>query len=120
MPDLKLFPGMTANAKVLTAKLEDTLKVPNAVLRLHPSAAMLKQLGIPAPQSGKATIYAAPGGKLQAVPVTFGLSDGKFTAVTTGNLQAGELVVVRFTSSAVAPGVATPSPGGGSRRGPGL
>jgi HlyD family secretion protein len=119
-PDLKLFPGMTANAKVLTAKLEDTLKVPNAVLRLHPSAAMLKQLGMAPPQGGKATIYAAHGGKLQAVPVTFGLSDGKFTAVTSGNLQSGELVVLRFTSSAVAPSASTPSPGGGSRRGPGL
>ena len=32
-PDLKLFPGMTANAKILTAKLDDSLKVPNAVLR---------------------------------------------------------------------------------------
>lgn len=118
--DLKLFPGMTANAKILTAKIEDTLKVPNAVLRLHPSVAMLKQLGLPAAQNGKATIYAAPGGKLQAIPVTFGLSDGKFTAVTTGNLQSGELVVVRFTTSDAAPKAATPSPGGGSRRGPGL
>jgi HlyD family secretion protein len=120
-PDLKLFPGMTANAKILTAKLEDTLKVPNAVLRVHPAAAMLKQLGLPAPQNGKATIYAAPGGKLQAIPVTFGLSDGKFTAVTTGDLQSGELVVARFTSSAAAPSPSTPSPaGGGSRRAPGL
>jgi sugar (pentulose or hexulose) kinase len=82
---------------------------------------MLKQLGLPAAQNGKATIYAAPGGKLQAIPVTFGLSDGKFTAVTTGNLQSGELVVVRFTTSDTAPKTATPSPtGGGSRRGPGL
>jgi HlyD family secretion protein len=119
-PDLKLFPGMTANARILTAKVEDTLKVPNAVLRLHPSAAMLKQLGLPAPQNGKATIYAAPGGKLRAIPVTFGLSDGRYTAVTSGNLQPGEPVVVRFTTSDTAPKPATPSPGGGSRRGPGL
>jgi HlyD family secretion protein len=119
-PDLKLFPGMTANARILTAKVEDTLKVPNAVLRLHPSAAMLKQLGLPAPQNGKATIYAAPGGNLQAIPVTFGLSDGRYTAVTSGNLQPGEPVVVRFTTSDTAPKPATPSPGGGSRRGPGL
>ena len=119
-PDLKLFPGMTANARILTAKVEDTLKVPNAVLRLHPTAAMLKQLGLPAAQNGKATVYAAPGGKLQAIPVTFGLSDGRYTAVMSGNLQPGEPVVVRFTTSDSAPKPATPSPGGGSRRGPGL
>lgn len=120
-PDLKLFPGMTANARILTAKVEDTLKVPNAVLRLHPTAAMLKQLGLPAAQNGKATIYAVPGGKLQAIPVTFGLSDGRYTAVTSGNLQPGEPVVARFTTSDTAPKPATaPSPGGGSRRGPGL
>ena len=29
------------------------------------------------------------GGKLKAVPVTFGISDGKSTAVTSGNLQSG-------------------------------
>ena len=118
-PDLKLFPGMTANARILTAKLDDSLKVPNAVLRLHPSAAVLKQIGLPPPQTGKPTIYVVPGGKLQAIPVTFGISDGKFTAVTTGDLQVGEQVVVRFTTSATAPSAPTPSPGA-SRRGPGL
>src|ERR1700687_895768 len=118
-PDLKLFPGMTANARILTAKLDDSLKVPNAVLRLHPSAAVLKQIGLPSPQTGKPTIYVVPGGKLQAIPVTFGISDGKFTAVTTGDLQVGEPVVVRFTTSATAPSAPTPSPGA-SRRGPGL
>jgi HlyD family secretion protein len=117
--DLKLFPGMTANARILTAKLDDTLKVPNAVLRLHPSAAVLKQVGLPPPQTGKPTIYVMPGGKLQAIPVTFGLSDGKFTAVTAGDLKVGEQVVVRFTTSTTAPSASTPLPGG-SRRGPGL
>jgi HlyD family secretion protein len=118
-PDLKLFPGMTANARILTSKLEDSLKVPNAVLRLHPSPAVLKQLGLPPPPTGKAIIYVVTGGKLQAIPVTFGLSDGKFTAVTSGDLQVGKQVVVRFTTSATAPSTSTPSPGA-SRRGPGL
>jgi HlyD family secretion protein len=116
-PDLKLFPGMTANARILTAKLDDSLKVPNAVLRLHPTAAVLKQVGLPPPQTGQPTVYVAPGGKLQAIPVTFGLSDGKSTAVTSGNLQVGEQVIVRFTTSATAPSASTPSPGA-SQRGP--
>ena len=81
---------MTANARILTTKLDDTFKVPNAVLRLHPSAAVLKQVGLSASPAGKQQVYVLPGGKLKAVPVTFGISDGQFTAVTSGDLQTGE------------------------------
>jgi HlyD family secretion protein len=122
-PDLKLFPGMTANARILTAKLDNTLKVPNAVLRNHPTSAVLTQLGLPAAPSNKPQVYIVRGGKLQAAPVTFGLSDGKYTAVTSGGLQEGDQVVVRFTTAASAPATNAPSgppgTGGGGRRGPG-
>lgn len=103
----------------LRRKYNDTLKVPNPVLRLHPSAAMLSQLGLPAAQTGKQEIYVLRAGKLQAVPATFGLSDGKFTAITADSLQANEAVVVRFTTSTSAPstGSSAPSPSA-PRRGP--
>ncbi|MFZ0708319.1 MAG: efflux RND transporter periplasmic adaptor subunit [Candidatus Korobacteraceae bacterium] len=121
-PDLKLFPGMTANARILTTKLDDTFKVPNAVLRLHPSAAVLKQVGLSASPAGKQQVYVLPGGKLKAVPVTFGISDGQFTAVSSSDLQTGEQVVVRFTTGATSPTTSTPSPTGATttRRVPGL
>ncbi len=120
--DLKLFPGMTANARILTTKLDDTFKVPNAVLRLHPSAAVLKQVGLSAAPAGKQQVYVLPGGKLKAVPVTFGISDGQFTAVTSGDLQTGEKVVVRFTTGATSPTTSATSPAAASspRRVPGL
>jgi HlyD family secretion protein len=35
------------------------------------------------------------GGKLKAVPVRFGLSDGRYTAITSDQLQPGVQVVVR-------------------------
>src|SRR5690242_11771004 len=38
-PDLKLFPGMTANVKVLVDHRSAALKVPNAALRFKPAAA---------------------------------------------------------------------------------
>ena len=60
-PDLKLFPGMTANARILTTKLDDAFKVPNAVLRVHPSAAVLKQLGLSASPAGKQQVYVLVG-----------------------------------------------------------
>ena len=121
-PDLKLFPGMTANARILTTKLEDTFKVPNAVLRLHPSAAVLKQVGLSASPAGRQQVYVLPGGKLKAVPVTFGISDGQFTAVTSGDLQTGEQIVVRFSTGATSPTTSAPSPTstGTTRRVPGL
>ncbi|MGB9103517.1 MAG: efflux RND transporter periplasmic adaptor subunit, partial [Terriglobales bacterium] len=122
-PDLKLFPGMTANARILTTKLDDALKVPNAVLRVHPSAAVLAQVGLPSTPApaGKQQIYVLSGGKLKAVPVTFGISDGKSTAVTTGDLKAGELVVVRFTTGAASSTTTSSAPGAsGGRRGPGF
>lgn len=122
-PDLKLFPGMTANARILTARLDDTLKVPNAVLRVHPSTAVLAKVGLPPAQAGKQEVYALAGGKLKTVLVTFGLSDGKSTAVTTGDLQAGEQVVVRFTTATSTPAASAPSSpgsGGGGRKGPGF
>jgi HlyD family secretion protein len=97
--DLKLFPGMTANVTILAAKLEDTLKVPNSVLRFRPSAALLKKTGLPAAQADKQQVYVLAGGKLISVPVKFGLSDGKYTAVTSGQLQSSAQVVVRATMS---------------------
>ena len=36
-PDLKLFPGMTANVKILIDRHKDVLKIPNAALRFHPA-----------------------------------------------------------------------------------
>jgi HlyD family secretion protein len=121
-PDLKLFPGMTANARILTARLDDALKVPNAVLRVHPSTEVLAKVGLPPAQAGQQQIYALPAGKLKAVPVTFGLSDGKSTAVISGDLQVGEQVVVRFTTATSTPAASAPSAPGasGGRRGPGF
>lgn len=120
-PNLKLFPGMTANARILTTRIDDTFKVPNAVLRLHPSAAVLKQIGLSASPAGSQQIYVLQSGKLKAVPVTFGISDGQSTAVT-GDLQTGEQVVVRFTTGAAAPTTSATSPAGATttRRVPGL
>jgi HlyD family secretion protein len=120
--DLKLFPGMTANARITTAKVDNALKVTNAVLRLHPSTAALTQFGLSPPLAGKQEIYVLRAGKLVAVPVTFGLSDGKSTAVTSGDVREGEQVVVRFTTAASPPAATAPSAPGasGARRGPGL
>ena len=95
--DLKLFPGMTANVTILTRKLDDSLKVPNSVLRFRPSAALMARTGLPPVSSGKPQVYVLAGEKLRVLPVAFGISDGKFTAVTSSALQPGDRIVVRAT-----------------------
>jgi HlyD family secretion protein len=97
--DLKLFPGMTANVTILGVKLDDTLKVPNSVLRFRPSTAVLKKTGLPAAPADRQQVYVLTAGKLKAVPVKFGISDGKYTAVSSSLLHPGAQVVVRATMS---------------------
>lgn len=94
-PDLKLFPGMTANVTIVTERLDNVLKVPNSALRFRPSADVLKKAGL-APSKPGTQLYVLRQGKLRAVPVSFGLSDGKFTALTSAaDLKAGDQVVTR-------------------------
>jgi multidrug efflux pump subunit AcrA (membrane-fusion protein) len=92
-------------------------------MRSHPTPAMLTQLGLPPAAANKPQVYVVRNGKLQAAPVTFGLSDGKYTAVTSGDLREGDQVVVRFTTASSVPAVSAPSApgaGGGRGRGPGF
>lgn len=113
--DFKLLPGMTANVTILTAKVDDTLKVPNSAVRFRPSAQVLAQQNLQPAQVGKPQLYVLAAGKLKSVPVAFGLSDGKFTALKASDLKPGDLVVVRATtgtgsSSGSVPSGSAPSP----------
>lgn len=95
--DLRLFPGMTANVTILTQRVDNTLKVPNSVLRFRPSAALVRKYNLPASQPDKAQVYVLAGNRVQAVPVSLGVSDGRYTAVTSPGLKAGERLLVRAT-----------------------
>lgn len=118
-PDLKLFPGMTANVAILTSRQENTLKVPNAALRFRPSSEVLKQAGLSAPKPGQLQLYIMAGGKPRAVPVSLGISDGRFTAVTGADLKKGDQVVVRAQAKGATAAPST-GPAGGPRRLPGM
>src|ERR1035441_5400982 len=95
-PDLKLFPGMTANGKIMVNQRLNVLKVPNAALRYHPASETA------APAAGKTVRKgAAPekavwtldaNDKEQRVVVTTGESDGAFTEVATGGLDRKSVV----------------------------
>jgi HlyD family secretion protein len=127
-PDLKLFPGMTANVKIMVDQRTDVLKVPNAALRFRPAVAQ----AAPAATGGKGgrKAGAAPmqavwvlnaENKPEQVRVKTGETDGTFTEITDG-LKEGDRVIVAAMSKQGAPagGSAFAQPSGGGRRGPGF
>ncbi len=109
-PDLKLFPGMTANVKILTNEAQDALKIPNAALRFRPA-------DLPAPTSvhaagrkqqtdGTTVWVLGQDGKPNPVKVTLGISDGLYTAVNAGDLNPGDKVI---TASLAKTSTSTPA-----------
>lgn len=100
-PELRLLPGMTANAKILTEERGDVLKAPNEALRFRPSGADGAPIkldirkreegpGLP----GRVWVLDA-NGQPAARSVRLGVSDGKFTEVLAGELRAGESVILK-------------------------
>jgi HlyD family secretion protein len=119
-PDLKLFPGMTANVKVLVDHRDDVVRVPNAALRFRPGAAQSpgqqRQSGSFKKQTARSQTVWVLGedGKPAAVPVTLGISDGATTEVTGGNLKEGQQVIVGSNSEGASSSAAAQPFGGGA------
>lgn len=100
-PDLALRPGMTATAQIATAQAVDVLSVSNSALRFVPVAAgpggPLGLFGSGArvePPPSQPHVYVLRDGQLHAVIVETGLTDGIRTAIISGDLAAGDSVVV--------------------------
>jgi HlyD family secretion protein len=85
-PDQKLFPGMTANVKILVEDHENALKIPSAALRFRPEGGKV--------QPGAKVVWVLDGNQPKPVPVTLGISDGANTEVTGGALKEGDRVIV--------------------------
>jgi HlyD family secretion protein len=119
-PDQKLLPGMTASIAVLAAHADYVLTVPNAALRFKPDHPdqIIAPTGNPQTDtqgqpSGQASAE-APGAsaddrqrlqdrtvwvlnankKLEPRLVTAGITNGRVTAITGGNLNQGDAVVI--------------------------
>ena len=108
--DLLLRPGMTATADIVVGRVDDAVLVPNAALRFTPSVAQLQQteetdeglMGglIPRPmasaghQRGRVPrVWVFRDGAAVPVDLDVGPSDGLWTVVSNGGLDAGDLVV---------------------------
>lgn len=117
--DLVLLPGMTAYVQITVATQENVLRIANAALRFKPDGASAggetggrRQKAGESASSGR-TIYVLDGATPRAVRVETGLSDGKLTAVTGGDLKENDQVIIG-TAAADAPAAT----GGAMRTGP--
>jgi HlyD family secretion protein len=112
--DLSLRPGMTATASITATQRQDVLLVPNTALRFTPTVAtagapakggVLTSLGPRLPganrrpaaagasTAGARQVWVLQDGKPVAVAVTPGISDGRLTEITGGDLKPGMAVI---------------------------
>lgn len=112
--DLALRPGMTATASIITARRENVLLVPNAALRFTPPSATAnkKEGGIVASllprlpsqpkkksdttSSGAQQVWVLEQNIPKAVAVKTGISNGRMTEISGGELKAGMAVVTDY------------------------
>ncbi len=118
--DLSLRPGMTATVDIAIVDKPDILVVPNAALRFDPVAAaaigkpddtkrtLVQSLspgggrrwrGTPPPKPGSArhrppSVWTLKDGEPVEIKVTTGITDGRFTEITGGDLAAGTPVII--------------------------
>jgi len=97
-PDLKLFPGMTANATIHTGHASNALRVPKAALRFRPArqgAASRRE-----PQASQTIYVLNPQKQPVAVRVVTGLSDSHYVEVASGDLREGQAVITGTAAKA--------------------
>jgi HlyD family secretion protein len=141
-PELKLRPGMTATAEIVTVERPQVLLVPNAALRFTPAAADAGASGgsgrggitgalLPGPRrrgggaeksatpsrSGQQTVYVLGGdGKPQPVQIATGNTNGQVTEVVGGGLKPGmEVITGQLAAGQTAPAGGGQAGGGGQR-----
>lgn len=123
--DLKLFPGMTANVKILVNQRPHVLHVPNAALRYRPAteavATEVGRNGGKTTASEKAVWILDAKNAPKRLVITTGDSDGTNTEITGGALKDGDRVIVAALAKAATvsgggPGSQAGAPGGRGTR----
>lgn len=117
--DLSLRPGMTATVDIAIVDKPDILVVPNAALRFDPLPAtasatpddtnktLVQSLtpgggrrwrGTPPPKAGSSDatprVWTLKDGEPSEIEVTTGITDGRFTEITSGELVAGTPLII--------------------------
>lgn len=118
-PELKLLPGMTAELSFEIEKKDNVLCVPNSALRYYPTVELVrdsdkkilegveeeareeeetadlsaKQKTEAGAKRNRRHVWVLDGDKLRAIPVVMGISDNRYTEVTSGDLTEGQKLV---------------------------
>lgn len=118
--DLKLFPGMTANVRIINGASPNALRLPVAALRFHPATAAPASVAQPQAKSSRRsaasgaqaqqTAYLLDNGKLKGVPVKLGLSDGNYAEILSGLNEGQQVVTGTAASKKPAPAAAAANP----------
>ena len=79
-------PGMTANTKVVAARRDNVIRIPDQALRYKP-------VGLRA-GSGGAQVWVLRDNRPTAVALTLGLDDDSFSEVLSGDLKPGDMLIL--------------------------
>jgi HlyD family secretion protein len=113
-PDMKLFPGMTADVSILVAERKAALKIPNIALRLSPPDGTTYEDKLPTKLERHQRLVYSPGkapGQLKPVIITTGITDGVDTEVLDGAAEGTPVVTSSTTAKASGFGGGPPPPG---------
>jgi HlyD family secretion protein len=95
-----LLPGMTAVVQITTAQVQNAVKIPNAALRYSPphgqapTPERARAAASPARSKGQLVWSLGPDQSPVPVRVELGISDSLATELVSGDLAAGQLVIV--------------------------
>lgn len=116
-PELKLLPGMTANARILTEERDSVLKLPNEALRFRPVQAdgtpiRLEVRGREDGPGIPGRVWVLKDGQPEAVSVRLGVSDGRQTEMLRGDLTEGTEIILGLADGAKGAPTRPPRPFG--------
>ena len=93
--DLKLKPGLTANATIFTKEIKHVLCVPHKALKFTPNDKLLQEDEKIVDCKGEHKVWIREGKTFKAVAVTIGNSNGTTTEILSG-LKSGQKVLTDF------------------------
>ncbi|HSW64582.1 MAG TPA: efflux RND transporter periplasmic adaptor subunit [Dissulfurispiraceae bacterium] len=112
-PDLKLKPGMTANAAITTNIKKDVLRIPNAALRVR-----IADKGAPKQAQRGPGIWILEGETPKRIKITTGITDGTYTEMKSGELAENASIIVEAVSKDKKPAASGATPPAGGPRTP--
>ena len=111
--DLALKPGLTASTRIIVDQRSNVLRVPDQALRYAPggiTGAGTPATGAQAPTPKVSHVWVLRDGTPVSLVVVPGLDDDSFTEIVSGDLKAGDQVIVAASSTATVSSSAVPAP----------